>query len=120
MEFVAVGLGGMIGSILRYSFTLLFKLFDLTNFPWATLTVNAIGCFIAGMGLGFLNERGINNNLYLLLVTGFCGGFTTFSAFGIETVTLFRQGATTAAFLNVSGQITIGLAFSFLGFQSIR
>lgn len=120
MDFVAVGLGGMIGSLCRHGFNLLIKFLDLTSFPWSTLVVNSLGCLLAGMGLGLVTEKNLSPTFYLLLVTGFCGGFTTFSAFGIETLNLLRQGAATAAILNVSGNLILGLALSFLGFQLIK
>ena len=106
---ILVGLGGFFGAITRYSIS--GWLSRMGSFPWGTLAVNAIGCFLIGLlVVGPIGRASNPVNLNLLLVTGFLGAFTTFSAFSWETLTLF-QGARSAAgwgniALNVFGCLT--------------
>ena len=85
-----VGLGGGIGSMLRYlSQRMADKLYTI-HFPWGTFSVNIIGCFLIGIfwGISFKSFE-TNENWKLFLMTGLCGGFTTFSAFTLEGIGLF-------------------------------
>ena len=112
-----VGIGGFVGSIFRY--WLSGSAQQVTNnavFPFGTLAVNVLGCFIIGM----LSQLGEDHGLLtverrLLLVTGFLGGFTTFSAFGNETMNLFRDGRVLLAIGNTTGHILLGLVAVWLG-----
>lgn len=76
---ILVGLGGCIGSMLRF-FVGSYLPFETSKFAWATFTVNMLGCLFIGLGMGKIQDE----NLKLLLVTGMLGGFTTFSGFGWE------------------------------------
>ena len=107
-----VGLGGGLGSILRY----LCQRSLNANFPFGTLLVNVLGCFIIGMLWGMFT-RHIDESKRLLLVTGFCGGFTTFSSFTYEGVQLMMDNRwfTFAVYTAVS--IFAGLLATFLGFK---
>lgn len=88
-----VGLGGAAGSILRYLTALFVSKYYANIFPLATFTTNVVGCLIIGMFIGFLNRYyPANTDLRLLLATGFCGGYTTFSAFSAESLHLLQQG----------------------------
>lgn len=85
---LCVGIGGFLGSVSRYGLSLgMVSLFQ-TGFPVATLAVNALGSFL----IGILLEVAGSGNWFYLGVTGFCGGFTTFSTFSAESLALFRQG----------------------------
>ena len=112
-----VGAGGLLGSVFRYFFMLgVSRLWPLTNFPYGTLVVNVLGCFV----IGFLGGLGASRQLFtesgrLFLFTGILGGFTTFSAFGLETFYLIRTSEWGLALGNVFLQLTLGILAVVLG-----
>lgn len=107
MNLLLVGLGGALGSILRYGVGLALH---STTFPYATLIVNVVGCFCIGLVLPSLDRIAtLAPEIRLLVVVGFLGGFTTFSAFGNESVALVRSGAS-IALVNVAANVVLGLA----------
>ncbi len=87
---ILVAVGGAFGSVLRYIIYLIVAKKSASAFPFQTLLVNVLGCFLIGILIGYLSKNQ-NESLKLLLVTGFCGGFTTFSAFGLENITLLQN-----------------------------
>jgi fluoride exporter len=94
MEFLVVAVGGAVGCMLRYATSLGAARWLGTGFPFGTLLVNVIGSLLAGLIFGLAEQRtGIPPLLRLLAMTGFLGGFTTFSTFMLETVTLVRDGS---------------------------
>jgi len=101
MNLVYVFIGGGLGSLLRYGISLLVKRNFAAVFPVATLVSNLLSCILLVLTYNFLVSKGENNMLKLLLITGFCGGFSTFSAFSFETVELIRTGNTLFAILNI-------------------
>ncbi|MCU0277934.1 MAG: fluoride efflux transporter CrcB [Candidatus Nanopelagicales bacterium] len=80
-------------------------------FPWGTFAINVLGSLLLGVILG----AGAPQSLALLLGTGFCGGFTTFSTFGYETVRLVEDGSSGQAMLNVAASLAAGLAAASAG-----
>lgn len=122
LKILMVGSGGFIGSVGRY----LLGLWVYQNsgqhwFPYATLTVNVIGCFLIGLWGGILETRhAFSDELQLFLLVGFLGGFTTFSSFSHETNQLLRNSQVFAAGLNVVLQIVLCLLFAWLGHQISR
>ena len=107
-----VALGGAVGSVLRYETgALVLRQLGTTPFPWGTFTVNVAGCAIAGLlaGLGE-HFNYLTADVRLLVFTGFLGGFTTFSAFGVETIALVERGASGLAALYVMASVLSGLA----------
>jgi fluoride exporter len=116
--FLLVGVGGMIGSMLRYLFAVIIK---PQSFPYATLSVNIIGCLFIGVVMGFvLKNETVNQNWKLFLATGICGGFTTFSAFSLECVQFMEQQRYAAMFSYIGLSIVLGLAATFAGIQLTR
>jgi len=117
MDIALVGFGGCLGAIARY---LINKLLTTAStqvaFPLGTLTVNIVGCFIIGVLAQIGESRiGLSPPARLLLITGILGGFTTFSAFGNETVLLTRTDQLGAALLNLGIHIVLGLGAVWLG-----
>ncbi|WP_231036096.1 fluoride efflux transporter CrcB [Pectinatus sottacetonis] len=93
-----------------------------TLFPYGTMTVNILGCFLIGMISTVLNERtlGISPYISLLLTVGFLGGLTTFSSFSYDTLTLVRIGNLTGALFNVAVNTIGGFSAALLGIFLIR
>jgi len=107
-----VALGGAVGSVLRYETgAFVLRQVGTVQFPWGTFTVNVLGCAIAGVLAG-LGERHafLTAEMRLLIFTGFLGGFTTFSAFGVETIGLVERGEWGIAALYVVSSVLSGLA----------
>jgi len=97
-QILLVALGGALGSVCRYLVGLGALRLMGPAFPWGTLTVNVAGSFAIGVLAELIIARfGASVELRLLLITGFLGGFTTFSAFALDAVTLFERGASVAA-----------------------
>ena len=110
-ELLLVGLGGGVGSAARYLCSTALGRMCTGAFPAATFVVNATGCLLMGLLLG-LSDKNIpmNGETKLLLATGFCGGYTTFSAFSAENVKLLQEGRFVLAFLYAATSILAGLA----------
>ena len=116
-QLLLVALGGALGSALRYLTALLLARHYTGSIPLATLVVNLVGCFLIGLLIGLCSETGY---LRLLFITGFCGGFTTFSTFTAESYTMFREGAYGLALLYIAGSVLIGLLALWLGLSLSR
>lgn len=118
MSFVLVALGGAVGATARYGVSLAATQWLGAGFPWGTLIVNAIGSFAMGVLVGWASDA--DKALVLLLGVGVLGGFTTFSAFSIETVRLMERGAWLAAGANVTASVMISLAACAIGLALAR
>ena len=116
-----VGLGGFVGSVARYLVAVLFAGYISSVFPFATLAVNIVGCFLIGV-LFAISDKGniLSPEWRILLTTGFCGGFTTFSTFSYESLRLMQDGEFfyLAAYVLVS--VVVGLAATYIGIALIR
>ena len=117
-----VGLGGALGSICRFLLsTGMARLTPAAPIPMGTLGANALGCFVIGFLAGYaFGKDWFDDSLRALLFSGFLGGFTTFSAFGLETINLIRQGAWEWAIGNVVVQLALGLGAVAIGLQLAR
>lgn len=114
-----VGIGGFIGSIARYWLGIAIHAgFNQPWFPYATLMVNALGCFAAGwvLALIMVYEWG-SPELRLFLFVGLFGGFTTFSALSVQTFELYVHGYIVASVFNVLAQVGISLVMVWLGYR---
>ncbi|NJC27803.1 fluoride efflux transporter CrcB [Neolewinella antarctica] len=99
MGWLLVFLGGGLGSLSRYGIALALPTTDLSEgeLPWATLLANVIACLLLGLGLALFSRGVLSKELSLLLLTGFCGGFSTFSTFSAEAFGLYEGGHWVAA-----------------------
>lgn len=115
-SFFLVFIGGGLGSIARFSLGRWVQINLNTVFPWGTLAVNIASCFILGLIVGLFSQKVFTNpEIRLLVGTGFCGGFSTFSTFSMETLELFKTGETLYASAYVLLSMTLCLAFLGLG-----
>jgi CrcB protein len=111
-----VVLGSATGGTLRYMMSLYFVAKGLNKFPLATLSINLLGCLFIGIIYSISEKSTIGENIKLLLATGFCGGFTTFSAFAMENLQLIKLGATTTAITYIALSVVLGILLAFLGY----
>jgi len=109
-----VGLGGAAGSICRYGLNILFLPVQ-KGFPWSTFTVNILGSFLIGL-LAAMLAGPESERWRLLAMTGFLGGFTTFSTFSIENMRMLQQGDWTLSATYTVLSVVGGVAFSLLGY----
>ena len=118
MNLLAVGLGGAVGAISRYLLGLLVPKLD-NGFPLATFAVNLVGCVLIGLIVGIIGKYGnLEPRLVLFLQTGICGGFTTFSTFSLEALTLLENGRFTVGIFYIVLSILLGL-FSLLAARNL-
>ena len=114
---IAAMVGGGIASLLRFSVGAgVIHTYPNEKIPWATLAVNWVGCFAVGLIYGWTSDRWfLGLHARHLFVTGFLGGFTTFSAFSVETTLLFRRGETFLAWCYILASIAGGLVLAWAG-----
>ena len=109
---------GGIGAVLRYCATLLFPYSSTSRrIPLGVLLVNAVGSLAAGFLIGLATHAGISAEWELILVTGLCGGLTTFSTLSVDTVRLFEHGRARAAAVSVAANLLVGVALAALGYM---
>ncbi|MEL1242768.1 fluoride efflux transporter CrcB [Flavobacterium sp. DGU11] len=111
-----VGLGGAIGSILRYLSAILVSKYWNQAFPLATFIINMVGCLLIGLLIAFIEKQpGVSDNFRLLMVTGFCGGYTTYSAFAYENTSLIGSSQSLIAFAYIAASVLVGILFVWVG-----
>ncbi|HEU4849532.1 MAG TPA: fluoride efflux transporter CrcB [Terrimesophilobacter sp.] len=116
LALVTIGAGG-VGAVIRYLLSLgLARVSDAEHFPWAVLVVNVVGSAIGGIVLGMAQHDAVSADLQLILLTGLCGGITTFSTFSVETIQLVAAGRWRAAALSVGANLVLGLGACALAF----
>ncbi|MVZ62618.1 fluoride efflux transporter CrcB [Sphingobacterium humi] len=109
-DILIIGIGGAAGSILRYTTGQYISKNYPHAIPFGTLTVNILGCLIIGILIGIFDRHAlINPQWKLLLITGFCGGFTTFSTFAAENFQLMQNNQIPQAFLYIALSVILGL-----------
>jgi len=118
---IAIALGGAIGSLARYVVSSQVTHLIGPGFPWGILIVNVLGCFIMGV-IAELSALTLNLSpeLRAFLTTGILGGFTTFSAFALETVVLSERGDMTGTLLYVAGSVSGSVAALYFGLFVVR
>jgi len=116
-----VGAGGFIGSSLRFTVSQLMHRLVPGGFPIGTLTVNMVGCLLIGLVIGLAEHRELLSHSWrLFLAVGVLGGFTTYSSFAFENMTLINSAAFFHLALNIVVQLLVGLLFAWLGFELAR
>ena len=113
-----VAMGGAVGSAMRYLISKIMQDWLPDVFPFGTFAVNLLGCLVIGILYGLVEQNMLgNNNLKLLLITGLCGGFTTFSTFSHEGLSLVQQGHLSYAVLYVGGSACLGMMMVLIGIK---
>ena len=119
-QIILVGVGSFLGGIARYISTLVINQKLNTDFPYATLSINIIGCLVIGIVYGIFEKSIITSDWKLFLATGICGGFTTFSAFSNESLDLLKQGNTLGMLTYIGVSILFGLIATYLGYWVVK
>ena len=115
---VAVALGGAMGSVARFWLTSAMTALTGPRFPWGTLLINVLGSFVIGLvaGITLIPARvGIHPDIRIFLMTGICGGFTTFSAFSLQTLELMQAGEAVPALGYAIGSVVFCVGATFCG-----
>ena len=112
--------GGAMGAGLRYGIGRILP-FQASSFPWATFAVDLLGCLLIGILFGYVDKRPVESeHLRWFWTSGFCGGFTTFSAFSLETFSLIQHDRWPIAIGYVLGSILLGMTLTWLGWWMMR
>ena len=106
-----VAIGGAIGSVCRY----LLSGINVASWPWGTFAVNILGSLFIGLLVGLVSKGIVSPEIKLLLVTGFCGGFTTFSTFANESFSMMKAGDALQMALYLATSVVIGILAVWLG-----
>jgi len=119
-ELLLVCVGSFFGGGARYLVGKMVQTWLSVAFPWGTMAVNVLGCFLIGLFSGLSLGGQISPSTKLILTTGFCGGFTTFSTFMNENLLLGRDGSLLPAVLYTIASLALGLLAVILGYQLVK
>ncbi|MBA1348214.1 fluoride efflux transporter CrcB [Rhizobium indicum] len=121
IQALLVAFGGAIGSLLRYYVGQWALRLMGPAFPWGTLAVNVVGCFVIGVFAELIARKfNASVELRLLLITGFLGGFTTFSAFSLDAISLFERGEAVAGSIYIAASVGLSMAAVIAGLAVMR
>ncbi len=117
MEYIIIGIGGILGANARYVVANWASQRLGADFPYGTLIINVSGSFLLGFFMAFALDRAfLHPNYRLFVATGFCGAYTTFSTFTYESLRLLQDGSFVLGFANMIGSLLVGMFAVFLGF----
>lgn len=119
-DLVLVALGGALGATARYLAARGVAAFLPLTFPWGTFLINVTGCLAMGLVAGLAQGGSISPSSRLFLATGILGGYTTFSAFGLEAQGLLAEGRAIAALAYALGQVVLGIVSVVIGLSLAR
>lgn len=120
-HFLIVFLGGGLGAGMRHLTGLAALRLLGPGFPWGTIVVNVFGSLIMGVFIALLGRKlQVNNEVRLLVATGFLGGFTTFSAFSLDVAVMWERGASTTAFIYIIASVVLSITAVFAGLWLVR
>lgn len=121
MNFLLVFVGAGLGGMLRHAVNMLTLRWFGPNFPWGTFLINVTGSLAMGLVVGFLVHRNLpGTGLRLFIATGLLGGYTTFSTFSLDTITLWERGQIANAMAYVIGSLILSFAGLWLGMALFR
>ena len=116
-----VGIGSFVGGSLRYIISLIMKDLCKQGFPWGTLAVNLVGCFLIGLLFAlFARYSSTSHPWCLFLTTGLCGGFTTFSTFANESLQMLQNGQWGGFLAYVAISVVAGISLTALGYWMVK
>ncbi|MGE4045597.1 MAG: fluoride efflux transporter CrcB [Acetobacteraceae bacterium] len=118
LPYLAVAAGGAVGSLARFWLTAVMTGLTGPRFPWGTLLINVVGSFVIGVVGGYTltpQRIALHPDVRIFLMTGVCGGFTTFSAFSLQTLELFEAGEVLAAGFYAVASVVLCVGFVWLG-----
>ncbi|MGE0420026.1 MAG: fluoride efflux transporter CrcB [Acetobacteraceae bacterium] len=118
--YLAVAVGGALGSVARFWLTGVMTVVTGPRFPWGTLLINILGSALIGLvgGIALTPDRiWLHPTLRIFLMTGVCGGFTTFSAFSLQALELIQTGDVAPAMAYMAGSVVLCLAFTWAGWS---
>jgi CrcB protein len=115
LQYVAIAVGGALGAVLRFVLSGMAYNVLGQEFPWGTLVVNLIGCFVIGFLSQLFESMTISANVRVLVLVGGLGAFTTFSTYALENMNLLRDGQISLALVNIAVSTVVGILFVFLG-----
>ncbi len=118
IQLLLVGCGGFVGAAARHAVGIWLMAAAPHRFPWPTFAVNVSGCLLVGVLAALVERQSLGGEARLLLVVGALGGYTTFSAFGLETLLMVRRGDALLAAAYVIGSVVLGLLAVWLGFRA--
>lgn len=119
MQITLIAVFGVLGVLSRFGVDRILPT-EQGQFPWSTFAINLIGCSIAGTLLGLFEKQIISETMQMALLVGFCGGFTTFSAYGIQTLTLWEKGRGSTALIYFLASPSLGVMAALVGLLIVR
>lgn len=121
IQIIGLSIGGILGTLSRYFLSASLNSLSIAGFPFGTMTVNTIGCFLIGIFIVIIEEKMLlHPDMKMVLVIGFCGAFTTFSTFILEAAHLIKAGDTIRAVYYVGGSLLLGFFALWCGVKFTR